>query len=66
MRGRPMFHRTILFALKPGIALDRVRVARESLQRLIEWNGLEHQRYQAARHGEHRIGASGQKQPFAA
>lgn len=43
MRGRPMFHRTILFALKPGIALDRVRVARESLQRLIEtMPGVDH------------------------
>jgi len=31
-----MFHCTILFALKPGIALDRVRTARESLQELIE------------------------------
>ena len=31
-----MFHCTILFALKPGIALDRVRGAREALQELIE------------------------------
>lgn len=31
-----MFHCTILFALKPGIALDRVRTARQSLQQLIE------------------------------
>jgi heme-degrading monooxygenase HmoA len=31
-----MFHCTILFALKPGIALDRVRAAREGLQALIE------------------------------
>jgi heme-degrading monooxygenase HmoA len=31
-----MFHCTILFALKPGIGLDRVRQARESLQALIE------------------------------
>lgn len=38
-----MFHRTILFALKPGIALDRVRIARESLQRLIEtMPGVDH------------------------
>ena len=31
-----MFHCTILFALKPGISLERVRAARESLQALIE------------------------------
>ncbi|MBL8732866.1 MAG: Dabb family protein [Planctomycetes bacterium] len=31
-----MFHCTILFALRPGISLDRVRTARESLQALIE------------------------------
>jgi heme-degrading monooxygenase HmoA len=31
-----VFHCTILFSLKPGIALDRVRGARESLQALIE------------------------------
>lgn len=38
-----MFHCTILFALKPGIALDRVRTARESLQELIEtMPGIDH------------------------
>ncbi|MBL8749288.1 MAG: Dabb family protein [Planctomycetes bacterium] len=38
-----MFHCTILFALKPGIALDRVRTARESLQSLIEtMPGIDH------------------------
>ena len=38
-----MFHCTILFALKPGIALDRVRVARQSLQELIEtMPGVDH------------------------
>lgn len=38
-----MFHCTILFALKPGIALDRVRLARESLQQLIErMPGVDH------------------------
>jgi Stress responsive A/B Barrel Domain len=38
-----MFHCTILFALKPGIALDRVRVARRSLQELIEtMPGVDH------------------------
>lgn len=38
-----MFHCTILFALKPGIALDRVRVARRSLQELIEtMPGIDH------------------------
>ncbi|MFN9946928.1 MAG: Dabb family protein [Planctomycetota bacterium] len=31
-----MVHCTIRFALKPGIALDRVRAAREALQELIE------------------------------
>lgn len=31
-----MFHCVILFSLKPGVALDRVRVARESLQALVE------------------------------
>ncbi|MCB9876428.1 MAG: Dabb family protein [Planctomycetes bacterium] len=31
-----MFHCTILFSLKPGISLDRVRAGRESLQALIE------------------------------
>ena len=31
-----MFHCTILFALKPGISLVRVRAAREALQALIE------------------------------
>jgi heme-degrading monooxygenase HmoA len=38
-----MFHCTILFALKPGIALDRVRIARRSLQELIEtMPGVDH------------------------
>jgi hypothetical protein len=38
-----MFHCTILFALKPGIALDRVRIAREALQDLIEtMPGVDH------------------------
>lgn len=38
-----MFHCTILFALKPGIGLDRVRQARESLQALIErMPGIDH------------------------
>ena len=38
-----MFHCTILFALKPGIALERVRQARESLQQLIErMPGVDH------------------------
>lgn len=38
-----MFHCTILFALKPGISLDRVRAARESLQELIEtMPGVDH------------------------
>lgn len=31
-----MFHCVILFGLKPGVALDRVRIARESLQSLVE------------------------------
>lgn len=31
-----MFHCVILFRLKPGISLDRVRGARESLQALVE------------------------------
>lgn len=38
-----MFHCTILFALKPGIVLDRVRTARQSLQELIErMPGIDH------------------------
>lgn len=38
-----MFHCTILFALKPGIPLDRVRGAREALQDLVEtMPGVEH------------------------
>ena len=38
-----MFHCTILFSLKPGIALDRVRAAREALQALIEtMPGVDH------------------------
>ena len=38
-----MFHCCILFALKPGIPLDRVRVARKSLQELVEtMPGVEH------------------------
>jgi hypothetical protein len=38
-----MFHCTILFALKPGIALERVRLARQSLQQLIErMPGVDH------------------------
>jgi hypothetical protein len=38
-----MFHCTILFALKPGIALDRVRGAREALRGLVEtMPGVEH------------------------
>lgn len=38
-----MFHCTILFSLKPGIALDRVRNAREALQALIEtMPGVDH------------------------
>ena len=31
-----MFHCVILFRLKPGVSLDRVRGARESLQALVE------------------------------
>jgi heme-degrading monooxygenase HmoA len=31
-----MFHCVILFALKPGIPLDRVRGARQALQELVE------------------------------
>ncbi|MEO6597902.1 MAG: Dabb family protein [Planctomycetota bacterium] len=31
-----MFHCVILFSLKPGISLDRVREARQSLQALVE------------------------------
>ena len=38
-----MFHCTILFALKPGIELSRVRTAREALQALIEtMPGVDH------------------------
>lgn len=38
-----MFHCTILFALKPGISLVRVRAAREALQELIEtMPGVDH------------------------
>jgi len=38
-----MFHCTILFRLKPGIPLDRVRGARQSLQALVETlPGVEH------------------------
>lgn len=38
-----MFHCAILFALKPGIPLDRVRVARKALQELVEtMPGVEH------------------------
>ncbi|MBL8722785.1 MAG: Dabb family protein [Planctomycetes bacterium] len=38
-----MFHCTILFALKPGIALDRVRGARHALAALVEtMPGVEH------------------------
>ncbi len=38
-----MFHCVILFALKPGIALDRVRGARRALQALVEtMPGVEH------------------------
>lgn len=38
-----MFHCTILFALKPGISLMRVRSAREALQALIEtMPGVDH------------------------
>ena len=38
-----MFHCVILFALKPGISLDRVRTARTALQTLVEtMPGIEH------------------------
>lgn len=38
-----MYHCTILFSLKPGISLDRVREARASLQALIEtMPGVDH------------------------
>ena len=38
-----MFHCSILFRLQPGIPLDRVRGARESLQALVETlPGVEH------------------------
>jgi len=38
-----MFHCVILFALKPGIPLERVRGAREALQALVEtMPGVEH------------------------
>lgn len=38
-----MFHCTILFALKPGISLVKVRAAREALQALIEtMPGVDH------------------------
>jgi hypothetical protein len=38
-----VFHCTILFRLRPGIALDRIRVARRSLQALVETlPGVEH------------------------
>ncbi|MCA8974419.1 MAG: Dabb family protein [Planctomycetes bacterium] len=38
-----MFHSVTLFALKPGIPLDRVRTARTSLQALVEtMPGVEH------------------------
>lgn len=38
-----MFHCVILFGLKPGIALDRVRNARTALQALVEtMPGVEH------------------------
>ena len=38
-----MFHCSILFRLKPGIPLDRVRGAREALQALVETlPGVEH------------------------
>jgi heme-degrading monooxygenase HmoA len=40
---RGMFHCAILFRLKPGIPLDRVRGARESLAALVETlPGVEH------------------------
>ena len=38
-----MYYCTILFSLKPGISLERVRGARESLQALIEtMPGVDH------------------------
>lgn len=38
-----MFHCVILFALRPGISLDRVRNARTALQALVEtMPGVEH------------------------
>lgn len=38
-----MFHCVLLFSLKPGIPLDRVRTARTSLQALVEtMPGVEH------------------------
>ena len=38
-----MFYCTILFAIKPGIPLDKVRSAREALQSLIEtMPGVDH------------------------
>jgi len=38
-----MFHCVILFSLKPGISLDRVRVARRALAELVEtMPGVEH------------------------
>lgn len=38
-----MFHCVILFALKPGIPLDRVREVRRALQELVEtMPGVEH------------------------
>lgn len=38
-----MFHCTILYALRPGVALGQVRAARQSLQSLIETlPGVEH------------------------
>jgi hypothetical protein len=38
-----VFYCTILFRLRPGIALDRIRVARRSLQALVETlPGVEH------------------------
>jgi hypothetical protein len=32
----PMFHHVVLFRLRPGVTLDRVRRAREHLSRLAE------------------------------
>ena len=38
-----MFHCTILFSLKPGISLVKIRTAREALQALIEtMPGIDH------------------------